>query len=422
MMCSWWANRKRTQGVKPDPVFQSIARLDDTTNGFIEGVMELPVDGRWIARFGFFVPSKGRADADEIFPVEKFDTPDETDEYKLNINGQERVLYASRSLQGHKESIEIVFEGQELRYRFDYKSAKVPRFVHAFFSNAEVTLIRDKNLPPSSSSSSGRIVAEATDAVDGKTLSVGRWVSNGYVEGAWKVGEDPKLSVFAGSTLVKEISFSSGKLDEELPVGDYSCIAMIKDFYAVFVRNCKVARGNNYLGQLSFSPVLNPGNTRVVLNWGATPSDLDTYLTVPDANPARQSCLVSYKNKICNEGKIDQVNLDLDATSHSQRGGNPETTTFGVLTSGKYVMRVQQYRGSDSSGLLNSGAVVDFYSEMYQTRFAVGRDGYVEGINWFVFYIDGDSRKIFPCDRENCPTSLCASGGYRLQTRQGYLC
>jgi len=407
--------------VKPDTVFQSIARLDDTQQGYIEGVMELPVDGRWLVRFGFFVPSKGPAEAEEIFPDERFGDPNESDEYRLNINGQQRTLLASRELRGHKEAIDLVVEGQELRYRFDFRAAEVPRFVHAFFSNAEVTLVRDKNLPPPSSGN-GRIVAEAVDAVDGKTLSVGRRVSNGYVEGAWKVQENPKLSVFAGSTLVKELVFSNGKLDEEVPQGPFSCIATLTDFYAVFVRNCKVQAGTNYLGQLSLSPVLNPGNTRVVLNWGATPSDLDTYLTVPDWNPARESCQISYKNKVCNRGKIDQVKLDLDATSHSRRGGNPETTTFGVLTSGKYVMRVQQYHGSDSAGLLESGAVVDFYSENYQTRFVVGRDGYVEGINWFVFYIDGDTRKIFPCDRENCPTSLCANGGYRVRTREGYLC
>ena len=57
----------------------------------------------------------------------------------------------------------------------------------------------------------------------------------------------------------------------------------------------------------------------------------------------------------CNKDKITQVKLDLDATSHSKRGGKPETTTFGVKVPGKYVFRVSEYKGRDSNGLLNSG-------------------------------------------------------------------
>jgi hypothetical protein len=57
------------------------------------------------------------------------------------------------------------------------------------------------------------------------------------------------------------------------------------------------------------SPWLNPGNTRIVLSWGATPKDLDSYLSVPDADPSKKSCLINYKNKKCNGGKLSEVNL-----------------------------------------------------------------------------------------------------------------
>ena len=52
----------------------------------------------------------------------------------------------------------------------------------------------------------------------------------------------------------------------------------------------------------------------------------------------------------------------------------------------------------------------------------IGRDGYVVGINWFVFYIDGATKEIKPCDRTSCPTSLCAQGGWRKKRRGEYLC
>ena len=78
----------------------------------------------------------------------------------------------------------------------------------------------------------------------------------------------------------------------------------------------------------------------------------------------------------CNKDKITQVKLDLDATSHSKRGGKPETTTFGVKVPGKYVFRVSEYKGRDSNGLLNSGVrlpppwrmlPVDVYSACLRT-------------------------------------------------------
>ena len=78
--------------------------------------------------------------------------------------------------------------------------------------------------------------------------------------------------------------------------------------------------------------------------------------------------------------------------------------------------------GKDSDALMESGATVSFYSENVAKTFMVGRDGYVVGINWFVFYIDGDTKEALPCDSVNCPTSLCAGGGWRKKQGSEYLC
>jgi len=77
--------------------------------------------------------------------------------------------------------------------------------------------------------------------------------------------------------------------------------------------------------------------------------------------------------------------------------------TLGVVTKGKYMFYAKEYRGVNEQGLLNSGATAAFYTEGFQTRFRVGRDGYVEGITWYAFWIDGATKAIHPCDRENCP-------------------
>ena len=48
-------------------------------------------------------------------------------------------------------------------------------------------------------------------------------------------------------------------------------------------------------------------------------------------------------------------------------------------------------------------ASVSYYAENELDEFIIGRDGYVSGINWFVFYLDGATGEIKPCDRTNCP-------------------
>mmetsp|Transcript_4983 Transcript_4983/g.15665 ORF Transcript_4983/g.15665 Transcript_4983/m.15665 type:complete len:96 (+) Transcript_4983:7994-8281(+) len=93
-----------------------------------------------------------------------------------------------------------------------------------------------------------------------------------------------------------------------------------------------------------------------------------------------------------------------------------------VLLLIRYIYRVNQYKGTTSDTLLASGAMVTFYSEDFQQKFNIGVDGYVEGINWFVFYIDGTDMSVHTCDRVTCPTSLCQSGGWRIIQGSTYLC
>jgi len=257
----------------------------------------------------------------------------------------------------------------------------------------------------------------------GRKLKENSKVSNGYKKKAWKVETDPTLSIFKGSTLILSKTMPKGKIRKRFPVGKFSCMIKHINFYTVFVPDCDIeARKGLELGDIAMSPVLNPGDSRIVLNWGSRPKDLDSYLTVPHSDPAKPDCVINYKNKICNTMKVTQVKLDLDSVSHSKRGGLPETTTLGILTAGKYVFRTTEFGGRNSDGLLNSGAVVTYYAENEQVSFVVGRDGYVSGISWFVFFLDGATGEIKPCDRENCPESLCAGGGYRRKRNGIYEC
>lgn len=136
---------------------------------------------------------------------------------------------------------------------------------------------------------------------------------------------------------------------------------------------------------------------------GSSPPDLDSYLLLPAPPAGGDECLISYRSRKCFQDSIKYTHLDLDATSHSRRGGLPETITIGYLSTGKYVFWAKEYQGVNEQGLLNSGAVATFYAEGFQERFRVGRDGYLQGPTWYVFWLDGATKEIKPCDPDTCP-------------------
>jgi hypothetical protein len=67
-------------------------------------------------------------------------------------------------------------------------------------------------------------------------------------------------------------------------------------FYTAFIKKCDIASTGSVLGEVAMSPILDPGDSRIVLQWGATPADLDSYLTVPQGS--RPDCVINYKNKV----------------------------------------------------------------------------------------------------------------------------
>jgi len=295
----------------------------------------------------------------------------------------EQTLQSSSELAGHKQVVEFQVEGQVLNFHFAFHSPDVPAASHPFITAAEISLIRDRNEAPPGGAEK-KVLAQAIDGVDGKSLKINKKVSNGYKKGAWKLESNADISFFRGSTLVASRQMPSGKLKAEVPMGSYSCMIRHVKFYTAFIEDCHVTNKGLTLGDVALSPVLNPGDTRIVLTWGATPKDLDSYLTVPHSDPAKPDCVINYKNKVCNKKKMTETRLDLDATSHSKRGGKPETITLGLKTPGKYVFRVSEYGGKNSDGLLHSGAIVTYYAESEVQKYVAGRDGYITGINWCV--------------------------------------
>lgn len=93
-------------------------------------------------------------------------------------------------------------------------------------------------------------------------------------------------------------------------------------------------------------------SAKIVLQWGATPSDLDSHLNGPAANGGRFE--VFYGNKTYSSNNKTYADLDYDDTSSF----GPESTTIRNFTPGEYYFYVYNYSGGGATVLANSGATV----------------------------------------------------------------
>lgn len=300
-MLNWWTHRDSAAGIAVNMAYSSVQRQADTNQpSFLQGHYDMPLDGRWLVKFDFFVPKYDKAAHPEsIFPSEAIGAVSNEDVIEVYINGVKKTLQTNSDLAGHKQAIEFEVEGQVLEYRFDFLSPTVPTYTHPFITAAEISLVRDRNPSPAMGNVKARVRGLCIDAVDGRKLKENSKVSNGYKKKAWKVETDPTLSIFKGSTLILSKTMPKGKIRERFPVGKFSCMIKHINFYTVFVPDCDIeAREGLELGDIAMSPVLNPGDSRIVLNWGSRPKDLDSYLTVPHSDPAKPDCVINYKNKV----------------------------------------------------------------------------------------------------------------------------
>jgi adhesin/invasin len=91
---------------------------------------------------------------------------------------------------------------------------------------------------------------------------------------------------------------------------------------------------------------------RILLTWGATPSDLDSYTYTP------WGCVVSYSNRQCVNGTTE-VELDRDDTS----GWGPETTTwYNMTVYGRYEFWVHRYSSGPFTPAGQPRAQADVYT------------------------------------------------------------
>lgn len=161
-----------------------------------------------------------------------------------------------------------------------------------------------------------------------------------------------------------------------VPVGAQRVRATLNG-YIPLEQSVQVEGGRTVTQNFALSPILPPGEMRIVLTWGEDPSDLDSHLWLPSATP--------YHVFWVDQGRCDAFpNACLDVDDVSSFG--PETTTLRQRSHGNYVYAIYQY--TTDGALTASGARVQVYnSNGLVAEYAVPTVG--DGRWWHVFDLDG---------------------------------
>ena len=220
---------------------------------------------------------------------------------------------------------------------------------------------------------SGKIIDGRTgNAIAGLTVYVYAGVNNIFGDALCQVTTDAS-GVYTTTELAPG-NYTAYVVDErELTDED--------ERYASVTIAVKVLPGQNISGQgtnTSNSKGMNIDGMRIVLTWGASPSDLDSHLNITSSG---RNWHVYYSQK---NPSGAQANLDLDDTSSY----GPETTTIvSIKENATYQYYVYNYSsgGYSSYALSDSGATINVYFGGTATPAYTFNVPYAYGCYWNVF-------------------------------------
>jgi hypothetical protein len=163
-----------------------------------------------------------------------------------------------------------------------------------------------------------------------------------------------------GAVLANVTTTSGGFFSvSTLSSGSYTAQASLNG-YTIGYFTITVVGGTSRANQNgTITPILASGQTRIVLTWGTSPSDLDSHLTGPVAGSSTR-----FHTYFSNKGSSTAspfAKLDVDDTSSF----GPETVTIYQAATGVYRYSVYDYTNggsTNSTALSNSGAQVKVYA------------------------------------------------------------
>ena len=139
------------------------------------------------------------------------------------------------------------------------------------------------------------------------------------------------------------------------------------------------------------------GQMRIVLSWGATPSDLDSHLFAHLDNGKNYHTWYS-DMEAWSQGDYDgerRAALDLDDTSSY----GPETTTIYIQEDGDYTFVVHDFSSYSEMDIAQSGALVQIYMGNSSMPDYVFYAPQTSGYYWVVFKYDSRTGRVTPVNQ-----------------------
>ncbi|MDD4372763.1 MAG: PKD domain-containing protein [Bacteroidales bacterium] len=237
----------------------------------------------------------------------------------------------------------------------------------------------------------GTLTGQVTDAFNGQPIpnaqvSVAGLSANTDEEGNYTITGIPAGVLTADFAA----NITSGEAPLNVNFSDYSSdgshiVSCSKTGYITYVNNNVNIPPNGTLNlNISLSPILSSGQMRFVLNWGATPEDLDSHLLTPEIEGS------TYHVYYSDEGSSTEAPyaaLDHDDTD----GYGPETVTIYDFFTGTYKYFIHNF--SESPDITTSQAVVQIYNDagLLQTL-QVPTTG--TGVYWYVCDVNGSTGQL----------------------------
>lgn len=188
------------------------------------------------------------------------------------------------------------------------------------------------------------------------------------------------------SVYTETVTGADGSFSVEIDPGEYTVTVSAEDYQTEEFK-LEVEEDHNYSGeQFVISPELAAGTARIVLEWGAEPVDLDSYLR--GETDDGEDVFVSYYRKQCSGRDGLLAELDVDDVN----GYGPETVTLYDLN-GVYSFEVVDFRATGT--FQEHGATVKVYLPGKSQPEVITLDpGAGVNIVWEVFELDHGELKV----------------------------